>query len=117
MTKQEIYEAELAKLTDIFKDVDEFKRKLVEGLVEDAAFLKSENYVLKEILVNTGMVKVHPQHSGMQKPVVAAKEYRQNLNAYAVIIKTLNGVLQKNIPEGDDDFDEFMKEMRGKKDE
>jgi regulator of replication initiation timing len=117
MDKQAVYKAELEKLTEIFKDVDEFKRKLVEGLIEDACFLKSENYVLKEILVNTGMIKIHPQHPSMQKPVIAAKEYRQNLNAYAVIIKTLNGVLQKNIPDGDDDFDDFMKEMRGTKDE
>ncbi|WP_201763640.1 hypothetical protein [Chengkuizengella marina] len=63
--------------------------------------------ILKEVLLKTGMVKVHPERPELQKPVEAAKQYRQNINSYAVAIKTLSGVLQKNIVEEDDDMDEF----------
>ncbi|NBI31029.1 hypothetical protein ERL59_18945 [Chengkuizengella sp. YPA3-1-1] len=106
-TKSEIYKREHEKLTEIFKDVEESKRKLVEGLIDDAAYLKAENVILKEVLLKTGMVKVHPERPELQKPVEAAKQYRQNINSYAVAIKTLSGVLQKNIVEEDDDMDEF----------
>ncbi|MDP5275100.1 hypothetical protein [Chengkuizengella axinellae] len=87
--------------------MEESKRKLVEGLIDDAAYLKAENVILKEVLLKTGMVKVHPERPELQKPVEAAKQYRQNINSYAVAIKTLNGVLLKNIIDEDDDMDEF----------
>jgi regulator of replication initiation timing len=108
MEKQKVYEQELEKLTEIFKDIEEPNRKLVEGLIEDAAFLKSENHVLKEMLKQTGMIKVHPKNPDLQKPTEAAKQYLKNINSYAVVIKALNSVLQKNVIEpDDDDLDEY----------
>lgn len=107
MTKEAIFKKELEKLTEIFNDVDESKRKLVEGLIEDAAFLKAENSILKEVISETGMVKIHPKHKDLQKPVEAAKQYLKNINSYSVVIKTLNGVLNKNAIEEDDELSEF----------
>jgi regulator of replication initiation timing len=107
MLKQKVYEGELVKLTELFKDVDESNKKLVEGLIQDAAFLYAENYVLKQALDKTGMIKFHHDNPTLQKPLPAAKEYRQNLNSYAVVIKTLSGVLQKRIGDDDDDLEEF----------
>lgn len=107
MSKQTEYQKELAKLTEIFAEVEPSKMKLVEGLIEDAAFLKSENYVLKQEITKTGMVKIHPQHPEMQKPIETAKQYLKNINSYAVVIKTLNGVLMKSVIEEDEDLDEF----------
>lgn len=107
MSKTEVYQKELTKLTEIFKDVEETKRKLVEGLIEDAAFLKAENYVLKEAITKTGMVKVHHQYPELQKSTEAAKQYLKNINSYSVVIKTLNGVLNKGIIEDEDDLEEF----------
>lgn len=107
MPKSEIYRQELAKLTEIFKDVEESKRKLVEGLVEDAAFLKAENHVLKQSISITGMVKIHPDHPDMQKPIETAKQYLKNVNSYSVVIKTLNGVLMKNIMDDEDELSDF----------
>lgn len=103
MEKQTVYEQEFAKLTEIFKDTEENNRKLVEGLIEDAAFLKAENYVLKSIISKTGMVKIHPEHPDLQKPTEAAKQYLKNVNSYSVVIKALNSVLNKNILDPDDD--------------
>ncbi len=107
MSKSEIYKKELAKLTEVFADIEPTKRKLIEGLIEDAAFLKSENFILKQQITITGMVKIHPQHPEIQKPIETAKQYLKNINSYAVVIKTLNGVLMKNIIEEDDGMDEF----------
>lgn len=107
MTRMAVYERELAKLTEIFAEVDDSKRVLVQGLIEDAAFLKAENDVLKASLKETGMVSFHPANKQIQKPVEAAKQYLKNVNSYSVIIKTLNGVLNKNILDEDDGLDEF----------
>lgn len=107
MSKQLVYEQELAKLNEIFQGIDESKRKLVEGLLEEAAFLKSENYILRKSISETGMVKIHPDHPEIQKPIETAKQYLKNINSYAVVIKTLNGVLSKNILEDEDDLSEY----------
>ena len=107
MLKQKVYEEEFAKLTEVFKDINESKKKLVEGLIQDAAFLYAENYVLKESLNKTGMIKFHPTNLALQKPLPAAKEYRQNLNSYAVVIRSLDRVLMKDIVEEEDDMDEY----------
>lgn len=107
MEKSEVYSRELAKLQAIFTDVDPAKAQLVEGLMEDAAFLKAENTVLKQALKATGMVKIHPSNPNLQKPVEAARQYLKNVNAYAVVIKTLNGVLSKNALDPDDDMEDY----------
>lgn len=107
MSKQKVYEKELKKLTEIFNDVDESKKKLVEGLIQDAAFLYAENVELKELIDKVGMIKVHPEYAEIQKPTEVGKQLLKNLNSYAVIIKTLNGVLSKGTIDDDDDLDEF----------
>ena len=111
MLKSDVYQKELIKLTEIFADVEDNKKKLVEGCIEDAAFLFAENYELKNLLSISGMVKIHPQYPDIQKPLETAKQYLKNVNAYSIVIKTLNGVLQKNTIEADDEFDEFIQGM------
>ncbi len=107
MEKSEVYQIELKKLNEIFADVDASKAKLVEGLIQDAAFLKAENHVLREHISKTGMVKIHPLNPDLQKPIETGKQYLKNINSYAVVIKTLNGVLSKNVLDPDDELDEF----------
>lgn len=105
MEKSEVYRQELEKLQAIFAGVDPSKAQLVDGLLEDAAFLKAENTVLKQALKVTGMVKIHPNNPDLQKPVEAARQYLKNVNSYSVIIKTLNSILNKDISDDDDEDD------------
>lgn len=112
MLKDTDFQKEQEKLHDLFKDIDPAKATLVEGLIEDAAFLRIQNAKLKTQMVETGMVKIHPQYPEIQKPVEAAKQYLRNVNSYAVIIKTLNAVLQKSPPDEEDEFDKWMKERQ-----
>lgn len=103
MSKRAVYDEEHAKLTEIFADVEESKRKLVEGLIDDAAFLKSENHALKTVLKETGMVNFHPENKNLSKSNEAAKQYLKNVNSYSVIVKALNSVLNANIIDEDED--------------
>lgn len=107
MRKEKIYAEEVKKLQKIFEIVDENKRELVQGLIEDAAFLKAENHELREILSESGMIKVHPKYPEMQKPTEAGKQYRNNVNTYSTVIRTLNGILNKSADLEDDDLAEF----------
>ncbi|WDL98136.1 hypothetical protein [Alicyclobacillus sp. ALC3] len=107
MPNSDVIERERRKLADLFKDVEPAKAELVSGLIDDAAFLYAENQQLRELMMSTGMVKVHPQYPEVQKPTEAAKQYLRNLNSYAVVIKALNSVLSKNVLDPDDGMDEF----------
>jgi regulator of replication initiation timing len=105
--KEAVFRKEQAKLTELFKDVEESKRQLVEGLIQDAAFLLAENESLRELIGKTGMVKCHPTHPDIQKPTEAAKQYLKNVNTYSTVIKTLNSILSKNEVDEDDGLEEF----------
>ncbi|WP_338841835.1 hypothetical protein [Paenibacillus glucanolyticus] len=111
--KNEIYKREEAKLREIFKKVDPEKAELVDGLIQDAAFLKAENSELRSRMAETGMVEFHPTNPRLQRTVEAAKQYLKNVNSYSVIVKTLNGVLMKDVIEDDDEFDKFLRERQG----
>lgn len=109
MTKSELIQKERQRLADIFADIDDKKKGLIDKLIDQAAFISVENAMLQEIMVETGMLKIHPVHKDIQKPIEAAKQYRQNTNSYAVIIKTLNSILSRDSLEGDDPFDEWLR--------
>ena len=110
MSEHELPISELDKLKEIFKKVDPSKQKLVENLIRDAAFLAGQNEMLRTMIVKVGMVKVHPNNPELQKPTEAGKQYLKNLQAYSIVIKTLNSVLTKSTVEDDDDFDNFLDE-------
>jgi ATP-dependent DNA ligase len=112
MTKRELILKERKRLDEIFKDVDDKKRELVDKLIDQAAFISVESAMLQEAMAETGMVKIHPKHKDIQKPVEAARQYRQNTNSYAVIIKTLNSILTKDSTGEEDPFDLWLEEKR-----
>ena len=112
LDKAEIFQQEYVKLTEIFKDVEESKRKLVEGLIQETAYLKGELFSLKQVLDETGMIRVNPANKAMQKTMPIANEYRRTVNIYALNIKVLNSILMKDTIETDDPFDEWLKGMK-----
>lgn len=112
LDKSVVYQQEYVKLNEIFKDVEESKRKLVEGLIQETAFLKGELYDMKNILEETGMIRVNPANKAMQKTMPIANEYRRTVNIYALNIKVLNSILMKDTIETDDPFDEWLKGMK-----
>jgi len=105
--KQHILQTEYDKLTAVFSEVEESKRKLVEGLIYDAAFLYSENWELRRLIAESGSVIVNPANHKQQKTLPAATQYLKNANSYAVVIKALNSILSKNEITDDDDMHDF----------
>jgi len=99
---------ELEKLKSIFEKVDPNKQKLVEKLIQEAAFLADQNDRLRTLLQETGMIKIHPTNPALQKSTAASKQYLKNLQAYSVVIKTLSQVLTKSTIEDEDEFENFL---------
>lgn len=102
------HNVELDKLISIFEKVDPEKQKLVEKTIEHTVFLSDELDRLREQIKKTGgMVRVHPDNPNLQKQTEVGKQYLKTLQAYSLLIKTLNSVLNKNAVDDDDDFDKF----------
>ena len=112
LDKAAVCQQEYVKLTKIFEDVEEPKRKLVEGLIQETAFLKGELFSLVQILKETGMIRINPDNKSQQKTLPVANEYRRTVNIYALNIKVLNGILMKDTIETKDPFDEWLEGMK-----
>lgn len=107
LDKKELYQAEFDKLNALFADAEEKKRSLASGLIEDAAYLYAENKILRESLEQTGMIVCNPNNPKQQRPVEAAKQYRQNVDKYTLVIGRLSKILDSTPPGDDDDLEEF----------
>ena len=98
---------EYKRLKSLFSSVDENKRELVDTLIHEAAFMKIELGILQEQIRKYGSVQVSSK--GAQRQTEAAKYYTKLINSYGSVIKTLNSIMGKNVIDGDDAFDEFLK--------
>ena len=107
MSKIKDVNIEYERLRSLFSSVDETKTQLVDNLLEQAAFMKVELFILQEQIRKHGAVQVSSK--GSQRQTEAAKYYTKLINSYGTIIKTLNSIMGKNIMDGDDAFDEFLK--------
>lgn len=95
------------ELKAIFETVEESKRKLAEPMLKEAVFLEEQLNKLRAL----PFIKIHPQNPELQKRTEAGKQYKELMQTYCNVIKVLNGILQKNAIEEDDEFDEFEREF------
>ena len=98
---------EYARLLDLFKDVDENKKKLINELLMKAAFLKVQLDELEVSLKKHGAIQF--SNKGNARETVNYKTYLKTLTVYQGIIKTLSIVMGRNTIDNDDEFDEFLR--------
>jgi len=99
MSKIKEVNIEIERLRSLFSSVDENKTKLIDNLIEQAAFMKVELGILQEQIRKYGAVQVSSK--GAQRQTEAAKYYTKLINSYGTVIKTLNSIMGKNIIESD----------------
>lgn len=109
MNKKDVIQKEKNKLCELFKNVEENKRILAETTIEQVANLTGELFELYENIKANKSVVVSKKNPSHQLITESAKLYNKYLNTYAVLVKTLNGILEKNVIDAEDDFDEFEK--------
>lgn len=100
-------ESEYKRLKVLFNSIEENKSKLVDNLIQQAAFMKVELDKLQNQMIRYGAVQISSK--GAQRQTEAAKYYTKLVNSYGTIIKTLNSILAKTVDDEDDEFDAFLK--------
>jgi hypothetical protein len=100
---------EYERLRSLFSSVDETKTKLVDNLIEQAAFMKIELGILQDQIRKHGAIQI--SNKGAQRQTEATKYYTKLVNSYGTVIKTLNSIMGKNIIDEDDEFDKFIGKM------
>ena len=109
MEKRMYVQVEYERLRSLFSSVDETKTKLVDNLIEQAAFMKIELGILQDQIRKHGAIQI--SNKGAQRQTEAAKYYTKLVNSYGTVIKTLNSIMGKNIIDEDDEFDKFIGRM------
>lgn len=101
---------EIARLNNILKDLDETKRKLAEGLIQEAAFMRATLNELKEEVNSNGVLDEMCQGSyTIMRESPALKSYNSLIQRYTTVCKELNSLLPKDAPKVEDDgFDSFV---------
>lgn len=83
--------ARKAEFDEIFADVDEKERNLVDKLIDEVVFLEVRMEELKKL----PFVSVNPRNNAMQKVTAAAREYKNCSQSYMNAIRILYSVLKK----------------------
>lgn len=79
------------ELNNIFKEIDENEKKLVDRLLDEIVFLESKMTELKQV----PFLNVHPTDKSKQKITPAAKLYKECSQSYMNGIRILVGILNK----------------------
>ena len=108
---QKSVDAEYQRLLLLVKDVDETKKQLFDELLHKAAFLKVKMDILQKKMSKGGVTQT--SSLGNVRVSQRFKVYLSTLSTYQQIIKTINTIIGKNKIDEDDEFDEFMKNIKG----
>lgn len=106
---------EKRRLTEIYKNLDEKRKRLSVGLIETAAYTLVKLQELQEDINENGLTEMFSQ-SDKQEPYARKRPeadlYNTLSNTYLKAIKQLNDLLPKQPPEvatpKSDGFDEFV---------
>lgn len=79
------------QLDEIFRNVDEDERQLVDKLIGEVVYLEKQMEDLKKL----PFIAIHPEKPQLQKLTPAAKLYKEYSANYANIIRILLNVLRK----------------------
>ena len=79
------------ELETIFADVDEKEQQLISKLLDEVVFLEEQMKMLRGM----PFIHVHPRNPALQKPTVAAKQYKECSQSYMNAIRILSGILHK----------------------
>ncbi|KGF09699.1 hypothetical protein HMPREF1635_02110 [Clostridiales bacterium S5-A14a] len=101
------------RLRNKYKELPEDFLEIVDGLLDEAAFMRVELQDMKEDMIANGRIEKFCQSANAkpydrERPVV--RQYNQMVRNYQNIIKQLDEKLpkQSEIPEKPDGFDEFI---------
>lgn len=110
VNKDTLVKREIARLTNLFKDMERVRRLSTTGLIEEAAFMKATLQELKLAINENGPVDEMSQGDySILREHPALKSYNTMVQRYAAILKQLTDLLPKEVQkEVTDSFDDFL---------
>ena len=111
ISKETLVKREIARLTNLYKDIEKNRRLSAKGLIEEAAFMRATLKELKEAIDENGPIDEMPQGDySILREHPALKSYNTMVQRYSSIIKQLTDLLPKEIKvvEEDDGFEDFI---------
>ena len=81
----------LAELNELFIDVEENEKKLVDKLLGEVVFLEEQMTELKAM----PFINVHPKNPALMKTTPAAKLYKECSQSYMNAVRILLSILRK----------------------
>lgn len=113
---------EQKRLQDIFKNLDTSKKKTVEKLIEDAAFMAVTLEETRQIIARDGIVETYQNganQTGVKKSS-AVEVYDKMVNTYSRVVKQLTDLIPERVifepeEEEDDPAEELMAFVNGLK--
>ena len=114
---------EQKRLQEIFKNLDTSKKKTVEKLIEDAAFMAVTLEETRQIIARDGIVETYQNganQTGVKKSS-AVEVYDKMVNTYSRVVKQLTDLIPERVifepeeEEDDDPAEELMAFVNGLK--
>lgn len=96
------------QLNEIFKNVDENQKQLVDPLIDEVIFLEDKMKELKKL----PFINIHPNDQAKQKITPAAKLYKECSQSYMNAIRILSSILHKVESTAQDDLLKLLEEFQ-----
>lgn len=100
-------EKEYQRIKELFSGIDEKQLNLIDGAIWECARLKKELDDLHKIIEETGLIKVNPNNSSMQKELPVSKLIVKVRANYLNYIAKLSNILGRDIEDEDDELSEY----------
>ncbi|MCM3444371.1 hypothetical protein [Metabacillus halosaccharovorans] len=110
LQKEKDIKKEASRLKRIFKDIDKNKKSTIEGLIQEAAFMRVTLKQLKDDINKNGVIDEMPQGEySIMRESPAVKTYNTMIQRYTTVSKELFTLLPKDAPKVEDDgFETFV---------
>ena len=98
---------EYARIKELFSGIDEKQLDLMEGAFWECARLRVELDDLNKIINKTGLLKVHPDNTEMQKELPVSRLVVKARANYLNYLSKLSNILGINVEDDENDMAEF----------
>lgn len=93
------------ELLKLFENVE--NKVLIENLINDLAFMEEQLIELKKL----PMIKVHPTNPELQKTTPASKLYKETLQQYNNVIRTLSSFIRHDDSVEESPLEAYLKNL------
>ena len=96
-----------AQILNLFADIEENERLLIDPLIDEVVFLEIRMAELRKM----PFLSVNPKNPAMQKPTAAARQYKECSQSYMNAIRILLSLLHRIDSDAEDELMKRLEEF------